>query len=204
MSRRSILHRRARRKIKKDFELQLTSMMDMLIILVVFLLKSYSTSAVAFSTSTAIQLPNSSAAELPGEAVNVIIEPQHLIVDGEKVVDFQGVPAPVATTPDTQPQINPAEAKYEIEDRLLGDGGRRILPLFDALMKAREKAEFHANRVEWKDKDGKKIEPPKFSGTLIIHADKAVQYQVLRKVMYTAGAAEFKTFKLVTMKKDAG
>lgn len=180
-------------------------MMDMLIILVVFLLKSYSNSAVAFSTSTAIQLPSSTAGEMPPDSVNVVIEPQNLIVDGEKVVEFQGVPAPVTPAGGGQPVINAAEAKYEIEDRLMADQGRRILPLYDSLIKAREKAELRMSRAEWKDAQGNKLtEPPKFNGTLIIHADKAVRYDLLRKVMYTAGAAEFKVFKLVTVKKDAG
>ena len=48
--RRSIRHRRGRKAIHKDFELQLTSMMDILVIILVFLLKSYSTSTNSFTS----------------------------------------------------------------------------------------------------------------------------------------------------------
>lgn len=184
MSRRSILNRKNRRRGKKDFELQLTSMMDMLIILVVFLLKSYSTNAVTFATSPNIKLPTSTAEESPIDATNVLIEPSVITIDGEKIVD-----------------IKPG---YELDGFQLKDGGRRILPLYDALVKTREKAELLMSKAVWKDQNGQLKEPPKFQGTLILHADKAVRYDFLRKVMYTAGAAQYKVFKLVTVKKDAG
>lgn len=200
--RRSIFNRRNRRRIKKDFELQLTSMMDMLIILVVFLLKSYSTNAVTFVTSQNIKLPNSSAEELPADAINVIVDPMNIIVDSEKVLEFK---LPPGAQPATTPAVNSlTNATYEIDPRLLADAGRRILPLYDALVKQREKTELLMSKAAWKDKEGKATATPKFQGALIIHADKAVRYEVLRKIMYTAGAAQFKVFKLVTVKKDAG
>ncbi len=195
--RRSILQRRGRRKIKKDFELQLTSMMDMLIILIVFLLKSDSMNAVAFATSSKTALPNSMASELPIDATNLVVEPTQILLDGEKIVEFKQAFDPNAA------DLKAAQATYEMEPVLLADGGRRILPLYDALVKSREKAELLMSKAIWKDKDGKTVEP-KFHGALIIHADKSVRYELLRKVMYTAGAAQFKTFKFVTVQKEEG
>jgi biopolymer transport protein ExbD len=200
----SILARRRRRRIKKDFELQLTSMMDMLIILVVFLLKSYSTNAITFVTSPNIKLPNSTAEELPGDAINVVIDPLGIMVDNEKVLDFKNPPAPQPNPVGGPPIINSDQATYEIEPAFVGDAGRRILPLYDALMKAKDKASLLMSKAVWKDAQGKTIDQPKFQGTMIIHADRNVRYELLRKIMYTAGAAEYKVFKLVTVKKDAG
>jgi biopolymer transport protein ExbD len=191
--RQSILNRRRRRKIKKDFELPLTSMMDMLIILVVFLLKSFATNATAFSPSSNIKLPVSTAEEMPADAVNVVVEPTGLIVDNEKVLEFVQEPGAPAPTSDN--------AKYALPPHLISDSGRRILPLFDSLVRSREKAELFMSKAIWKDKAGQ-VTKPKFHGVLVIQADKGVRYELLRKIMYTAGAAEFKTFKLVTVKKD--
>lgn len=195
--RRSIMGRRSRRKIKQDFELQLTSMMDMLIILLVFLLKSYSTSTVSFATSPSIRLPSSNAVEQPANSTNLVIEPTAITVDGQKIIDFAASVSAATGSP-----VTAENATYEIDRVLMADSGRRILPLYDALVKVREQSELLASKASWHDKDGKTIEPPKFSGTLIIHADKAVRYDLLRKVMYTAGAAQFKVFKLVTSKKE--
>ena len=194
--RRSILNRRSRQKIKRNLDLPLTSMMDMLIILVVFLLKSYSTSAVAFTSSSAIKLPTSSAEEMPADAVNLIIDATGMTLENEKVVLFK-------PSAETSVPVTPENATYEFEKHLMADNERRILPLFDGLVKAREKAELIMSKAIWKDKTGNPTKP-KFQGVLIIQADKSVRYDLLKKVMYTAGAAEYKVFKLVTVKKDAG
>ena len=214
----SIRHRRSRRKIKRDFDLQLTSMMDMLIILVVFLLKSYSSNAISFNTSANISLPMSNADEAPADAISLIIDPTNITVDGEKVLDFASpITKPVAmpspgtvsqadsSNKQTKAQVIAAASTVRFEDvvppHLLSDGGRRILPLYDALVRIREKTELLMNKATFKDASGKTV-PPQFHGTVIIQADKSAPYELLRKVMYTAGAAEFKTFKLLTIKKE--
>jgi biopolymer transport protein ExbD len=191
--RRSILQRRSRRKIKKDFELPLTSMMDMLIILLVFLLKSYASNAVAIATSPNIKLPTSSSEELPGDAANLIVDQYGITIDGEKVAEFKGV----------APNTPADKASYIFEPGLVDQAGRRIRPVYDSLTKIREKAELLLAKTVVKDKDGN-VTRPKFHGTLVIHADKSVRYELLRKIMYTAGSAEYRIFKLLTSKKDAG
>ncbi|MEW6056319.1 MAG: biopolymer transporter ExbD [Bdellovibrionota bacterium] len=204
MTRRSIRNRRARRKINKEFDLQLTSMMDMLIILVVFLLKSYASNSV-FVTSNSIKLPISTAEENPSDAISLVVEPSGISLDNERVIDFKLPPGlvvmqtPVASPPPNA--LTPENATYELEPRALADSGRRIVPLYDALVKARENTELLMNKAVWKDQQGNTT-APKFQGVLIIQADKAVRYELLRKVMYTAGAAEYKIFKLVAIKKE--
>lgn len=204
MTRRSILHRRSRRRIKQLFDLQLTSMMDMLIIIVVFLLKSYATNSVNFVTSPNIKLPTSTAEELPADSVNLVIDPLSVMLDGEKVMDFKQPPGfkPAPPQPGA-PVVLSENATYEIEPYQLADAGRRILPLYDALVRTREKTELLMSKAVWKDQEGHAV-PPKFQGALVVHADKSVRYELLRKIMYTAGAAQFKVFKLVTVRKDAG
>lgn len=194
----SIRHRRNRRRVNKDFELQLTSMMDMLIILVVFLLKSYAANSTVFAAAGNINLPSSTSDEIPADSLNLVIEPNGIVFDNERIVDFK---VPLNVEPG---KVKPETATYELEPRVLGDAGRRILPLFDAMVKAREKAEVLMSKAVWKDPSGNTVKPPEFKGVVVIQADKAVRYELLRKVMFTAGAAQFKIFKLVTVKKEQG
>ncbi len=199
--RKSILHRRSRLRIKKSFDLQLTSMLDMLVIIVVFLLKAYTTTNTNLNSSEKITLPSSSAEEVPPEAVNLIIEPSGIYFENVKVVEFKLPPGTV--------DIKPENATYEIDSRVLSDGGRRILPLYDAFVKSREKVEVLLSKAVWvkpinpnDPNSAKEASKPKFEGTLMIQADKKVRYELLRKIMYTAGAAQYKIFKLITIKKE--
>ncbi len=74
--RRSIKNRRGRRRIGSEFELPLTSMMDVLVIILVFLLKTYSTSQNNLSTVKGIQLPISSSVDTPTDSHQVIVTPE--------------------------------------------------------------------------------------------------------------------------------
>lgn len=186
----SILHRRRRSRVKRDFELQLTSMMDMLVIIVVFLLKSYSTNAVNFATSSKIQLPQSTASEIPADGAHIIIDPDSISFDNEKLLNFT-----------TLPQNGVTDSGYTFDETQLADSGHRIVPLYDALVRSREKAELLMSKAVWKDEKGQP-KKPNFQGTVIIQADKTVRYDIIRKIMYTAGAAGYKVFKLVTLKKE--
>lgn len=193
--RNSILNRRKRLRIKKQFDLNLTSMMDILVIIVIFLLKSYSATSTIFNASTNIRLPMSSTESVPADALNVVIEPTGIIFDNIKVLNFKN------TTAETKVE----NATYEIDSSALSDGGRKINSLYDAMVKARENSELLMAKAIWKKKTSQGEEvivPPRFEGVLTVQADKSVRYELLRKVMYTAGAAQYKVFKFITIKKD--
>jgi biopolymer transport protein ExbD len=203
--RRSILNRRKRLKIKKDFELPLTSMMDILIIILIFLLKSYTSTSVSFATSSKINLPISTTEDVPSDALHLIIEPTGIIFDNVKVVDFI---LPQGKNPN---DLKPEDSTYEIDSTLLGDGGRKILPLYDAMIKAKENAELLMSKTKWvtpsntsnaQNTVNKETTTPKFQGIITIQADKSVRYELLRKIMYTAGSAQYKVFKFIAIKKE--
>src|SRR3954463_2027038 len=69
-------------------ELNITAMMDMMTIILVFLLKSYSSSSVAITASEDIRPPISSTRSTPKDTVAVTITPRHLLVGDKKVVDL--------------------------------------------------------------------------------------------------------------------
>ena len=186
---RSIRNRRNRHKIHKDFELQLTSMMDILVIILVFLLKSYSTSTNSFSSVPGIQLPISKTQDLPPDSLNMIVTPEAITFEGVRVVEFV----------QTADALNGSQPSYSFKAEDLDEGNMRIARLYDALTKAREKSELLRVQSPARDEKGN---PLPFDGILAIQADKRVKYDTLRKIMYTAGAAQFRTFRLLATRLE--
>src|SRR3989338_7955734 len=81
---------RARRLKQRAFSLQLTSMMDVLIIIVIFLLKSYGLSIMQVPQEDKLQLPVSKSTEMFGEGVVLAIAKDQIMVDEEPVLQFVG------------------------------------------------------------------------------------------------------------------
>jgi len=187
--RRSIRNRRGRKIIHKDFELQLTSMMDILVIILVFLLKSYATSTNSFSSVPGMKLPISKTQELTPDSLLLIVTPEAITFDNQRVVEFV----------QTADSLNADQPSYAFKNEDLDEGGMRIARLYDALNHAREKAELLRTKSSARDAEGN---PLPFDGVLAIEADKRVKYDTLRKIMYTAGAAQFKVFHLLAMRQD--
>jgi biopolymer transport protein ExbD len=181
--------RKGRRNANKTFELQLTSMMDVLVIIVVFLLKSYNISTHNFSNASGLQLPLSGSQDNPTDSLQVIVTPESITVDQNRILDFQQLAG----------QMSSKEANYSFRSSDLDEGGRRIIPLYDALIKAKEKTELLLAKSQSRTADGK---PLPFEGILAIQADKRVKYDTIKKIMYTAGSAGYKVFRFLALKKD--
>ncbi|MDR3608267.1 MAG: biopolymer transporter ExbD [Oligoflexia bacterium] len=188
--RRSIRTRRSRKKVGQAFELQLTSMMDVLVIIVVFLLKSYATTMNNFTSVPGIKIPISKSQDEPSDSLQVIITPENMTFENQKILEFI----------QTASAAGSADSDYEFKKQDLDEGSRRIVPLYDALMKAREKAEVLREKSKARDAQGR---PLPFEGILAIQADKRVQYDTIRKIMYTAAAAGYKTFRFLALKQDS-
>lgn len=187
---RSIRSRRDRRTVAQGFELQLTSMMDVLVIIVVFLLKSYSTSLNSFSTVPGLRLPISRSDDVPVDSLQVIITPESLTFENEKILEFV----------QTAGAAGSSDSGYAFRSSDLDEGNRRIVPLYDALMRARNRAELLRTKSKARDAQGN---PLPFDAVLAIQADKRVQYDTVRKIMYTAAAAGYRVFRFLAMKQDS-
>lgn len=157
--------------------LNITAMMDMMTIILVFLLKSLSTSTASLPQSQDLQLPKSILTSEPDsepEGLPVIVSKSQLIV-GESVV----CPVP------------PDAAQYGIEAKYKR-GSRNdyfIVPLGSALQ-------------AWRDAD-KQIrlrtgKDPSRSEAILI-ADSSTPYRLLTEVMYTLGQTEFSQFHLMVL-----
>jgi biopolymer transport protein ExbD len=73
----------------EEMSLQITSMADIFTIILVFLLKSYSTGAVTLSPSGGMQLPQALTGDPPVEALQVEISQTAVQVDGKPIVTLK-------------------------------------------------------------------------------------------------------------------
>ena len=91
---------RARKKRKEReaageiHELNITAMMDMMTIILVFLLKSYAASAIMLTQSEDIKPPISSTRAVPKDTVAVTITPKDILVGDRVVVTLQNGQVP--------------------------------------------------------------------------------------------------------------
>ena len=186
---RAIRSRRRRRGVNNEFELQLTSMMDVLVIILVFLLKSYSASQNNLATIPGIKIPVSANQEDARDSLQLIVTPEAMTFENDRILEFVKSATDAGDT----------SGGYAFKKTDIDEEGRRILPLYDALMKARDKAELLRAKSAKRDANGN---PLPFDGVLAIQADQRVQYDTLRRIMYTAGTAGYKIFRLIARKKD--
>lgn len=154
-------HRASR---SKEMILQITSLVDVFTILLIFLLKTYSTGFI-MQIVESIQLPVSSAREELSPSVTVALNRKSLFVDGEVLVTDLG--------------------PFEQADDLL------VPPLYNAL-------KLQADRL----KRVAAVNPNVvFTGEIIIQSDKEVPFRLLKKIIYTAGQAEYVNQSMAVVRK---
>jgi biopolymer transport protein ExbD len=149
-------------------DIDITSLLDILTILLVFLLQNYNSSGVIINVPKDIDLPRSSSISLNNYGVNIQVSKSQIWIDDKEVVNT-----------DTYDQ-----------SQLFDEGGRRIIPLYNELIKIKETI-----------KQSEKLSPQatKFSGLANLVVDKSMKYNYLKRVMYTCAAAGFKEFKFVVL-----
>jgi biopolymer transport protein ExbD len=164
---RSIKNRRGR-KAPGAMDIDITSLLDILTILLVFLLQNYNSSGVIINVPKDIDLPRSSSISLNNYGVNIQVSKSQIWIDDKEVVNT-----------DTADQ-----------SQLFDEGGRRIIPLYNELVRIKETI-----------KQSEKLSPQatKFSGLANLVVDKSMKYNYLKRVMYTCAAAGFKEFKFVVL-----
>ncbi len=160
-----------RRKKNQVFDIDITSLLDILTILLVFLLQSYNSSGVIINVPKGIELPKSSSESINNFGVNVQVSKTQIWVDDKEILN-------------TENQEN---------KNIFDEGGRRIIPLFDALVKIKEVI---------KQSEKASTEVKKFSGIANLVVDKSLKYEYLKRIMYTCAAAGFKEFKFVVLTKE--
>ena len=111
---RQIRHRKKRHRIS-PLELDITSLLDILVILLVFLIKSYNSSGIVLQIPKGVSLPHSESQDMNTSGVMVQVSPSHIWVDEKMIVNHKAPPP-----------------------RLYDHGGRRIIPLYNELAAKRK------------------------------------------------------------------
>jgi biopolymer transport protein ExbD len=154
--------------------LNITAMMDMMTIILVFLLKSMSASSASIPQSQDLTMPKSiMTTEASQEGLAVLVSKSHVVVDDTVV-------CPV-----------PADATHGIEGKYKRSGPNDlyIVPLANALQSWRER-DRQIRVAMGKD--------PSASEAIII-ADAGTPYRLLVEVLFTLGQTEFAKFHLMVL-----
>lgn len=111
---RSIRSQRKNRK-NKLVDVDITSLLDILVILLVFLLKSYNTSGIEMNVPKGIELPLSNSQSINTAGVQIQVSKDKIWVDNKTILETENMPKVV----------------YD-------QGGKRIVPLFNELIEKKE------------------------------------------------------------------
>jgi|ERR1700722_749352 biopolymer transport protein ExbD len=154
--------------------LNITAMMDMMTIILVFLLKSMSASSASIPQSNDLAMPKSIlTTEASQEGLAILISKSHVVVD-------DAVVCPV-----------PADATHGIEGKYKRSGPNDlyIVPLANALQSWRERDK-QIRAATGKDTSASEA---------IIIADSGTPYRLLVEVLFTLGQTEFAKFHLMVL-----
>lgn len=153
------------------FKIQITSMVDMFVILLVFLLKSYSTSPVQISPNKDLTLPESTAQVDPEDVVKLVVSKNGIFLEDHKVMEL-------------------SFGKVLPEDVDKTDG-QFLKKLFDELDSQAKKTRGIAAVNDTVEFDGK----------ILMQADRDLPYSLLQKVLYTSMLAGYSDMKLAVVAK---
>jgi biopolymer transport protein ExbD len=197
--------KRGRRHVAKTPAISITSLTDMVTMLLVYLLKTFATNPVEVKDSS-IEVPRSSclpdsnlpADVPPPDGCGEIEEATIVMITGpqqKKMVN--GVQQVSLVTPrivvDGKLVAEMDGKTYRIPEALKdpASGGYVIMPLREALKRAKEIKEVAA-QITGKDFDGK----------VIILADRQTPYRVLTDVLVTCGESGFADFRFAVIRPE--
>ena len=166
------IRNRGKRKKIAVVDLDITSLLDILVIMIVFLLRSYSSSGMTFDLSKKISLPQSSSISQTNDALLIHVSPQAIWVDNQLIVDL----------------ATPLRGNNMVDHQ-----GRRIIPLFNELVAKKE-------TVQQIAKSSPEAKP--FSGAINLLVDKTIKFTMLKQIMYTAAEAGYQKYKFVVLGEE--
>lgn len=165
---------RAKRRHKGEHEinyLNITPMLDMMTIILVFLLKSLASSAGQIPQSDDLRLPRSSSEIDPSGALQVIVSRVSVTVNGRSI-----------NVPLRNGFVDPAQKRG-------GSAGFLINPLNTEMRDQADAARSLARRMN---------QP--FRGEVAIIADRTIPLRTVYEVLYTCGQNGFSNFQLLVLK----
>lgn len=169
-----------RSRANEEIALQITSMADIFTILLVFLLKSYSVSAVNVNVGKDVKLPTARGGNESVEAMKVEVTSGGVTVEGQPVV-----------------QLN----NFEASAKDLSQNGT-FPAVVKALEKEREKQKVIENAQNAQGAPAPDAQKKEKDSKLLVIADKNMPYKLLKQVLASAAMQEYTDFKLVVVTQD--
>jgi biopolymer transport protein ExbD len=151
-------------------ELNITPMMDMMTIILVFLLKNFSGSTQMITLDDNLQTPRSVTQLRAKEAVPVTIT--------KRVILVEGVPVAPITNGKVDSSLKPD-----------GENGYKIEPIVSQLTK-----------ISNRERKVAEMSNEKFAGELMVVADQTTPYRLIMEVLYSCGQAGYSNYRLVVLK----
>ncbi|MHB8418497.1 MAG: biopolymer transporter ExbD [Myxococcales bacterium] len=185
------VRRKARERQGEIKELNITAMMDMMTIILVFLLKSWSSSNTSVEVNSTMTPPTSTTQLHPDDTLTITVSQKAILVGDKVVADLEGTP----TAPNCPGPLCAVGVKAPAAIKEGGqEEGYLIQPLYDRLQKEVDKLEYIA-----------KYNPrAPFNGRVTVIADRWVPYRLLTEVLYTAGKARLDQYRFLVLTKENG
>ncbi|MBC8132946.1 MAG: biopolymer transporter ExbD [Deltaproteobacteria bacterium] len=165
---RSFARKLAEPEVIKD--LNITPMMDMMTIILVFLLKSFASTSTTITFDSNLQVPRSSTVLKPREAISLTVTKKVILIEGDGIAPITGG------------KVDPAVKRD-------GENGYYITPLVDILEK-------HAR----KEKKVAELTGVTWEAQLMLIADQTTPYRLLTEILYSCGQAGYANYRLLVLK----
>lgn len=197
--------KRGKRHHKGTPPISITSLTDMVTMLLVYLLKTFATNPVEVKDSS-IELPRSSCVpngalkpdEVPPDGCGAIEEATVVMITGpQQKHTVNGIQTLSLVTPrivvDGKPVAELDNKTYRVPENVKdpASGGYVIIPLREALKRAKDIKEVTAQ-----------VTGKKFDGKVIILADRQTPYRVLTDVLVTCGESGFADFRFAVIRPE--
>lgn len=161
-----------KRDLKEPMDVDITSLLDILVILLVFLLQSYSASDLRVDLVENLSLPGSISEDLGEKTVLVQINREQKMWIDDKYI------GKINTTSDVIPELDSELKKIkEAKESALAESEKRA-PSSEIEKQALQKKKANLKRIN-----------------LIL--DEELQYNIMRKLMHTSALAGFPEFKFI-------
>lgn len=165
--------KRAKRSKKHEEEgspLNINSMMDMMVIILVFLIDSYGSNPIQVKASPDLIIPNSTTELSPEDTLQITITRKAVIVGDRQVVAIK-------------------DGLIDKSQKRGGENSLYVQPLFDTLTEEVSR-----------QKQMAALRKQRFEGVATIVVDHTTPYRLVTEVMYTAGQAQLSNFKFAVIK----
>ncbi len=162
---------------KKDREeagLQITSLLDAMTILLLFLLKNMATEGVILTNADGLVLPLSESKKVPKEmSLQVALTPTRILLDNEEVIKIS-----------------------DVRGDTINDPNLWSIDTLQTLLEVRKEEENSLIKIGAIDSTS--------AGNILIQGDKNTDYDMIYKIMLVCGKVGYNNIKFVVMQKDQG